>query len=61
MQKPEKINYARLLGFDAVSDQFSNGVDFQADGFEARLGAKVGGEVLVALDIAENRRETEKK
>jgi hypothetical protein len=52
MQKPVKIDYTQLFGFDAVSDQFPDGVDFQADIFEAKLGAKVGAETLAALDIA---------
>jgi hypothetical protein len=58
MQKPDKIDYTKLLGFDVVSDQLSAGVDFQGESFEARLGAKVGAEVLVACDLADNRPET---
>jgi hypothetical protein len=42
MQKPDKIDYAKLLGFDAVSDQLSAGVDFQDETIGAKLGAKVG-------------------
>ena len=38
----EKIDYAKLLGFAAVSDQLSEGVDFQDETISARLGAKVG-------------------
>lgn len=61
MQKPEKIDFTRLLGFAAASGQSSNGVNFQADIFEARLGAKVGAEILVALDVAANRPEAKDK
>jgi hypothetical protein len=39
----EKIDYAKLLGFAAVSDQVSDGVDFQDETIGAKLGAKVGG------------------
>jgi hypothetical protein len=38
----QKIDYAKLLGFEAVSDELSNGVDFQDETIGARLGAKVG-------------------
>ena len=38
----QKIDYAKLLGFAAVSDQLSEGVDFQDETISARLGAKVG-------------------
>jgi len=61
MQNPEKIDFTRLLGFAAARGQSSNGVNFQSDIFEARLGAKVGAEVLVALDVAANRPETKDK
>ena len=61
MQKAEKIDFTRLLGFAAASGQSSNGVNFQSDIFEARLGAKVGAEVLVALDVAANRHEAKDK
>jgi hypothetical protein len=39
----QKIDYAKLLGFAAVNDQLSEGVDFQDETISARLGAKVGG------------------
>jgi hypothetical protein len=35
----QKIDYAELLGFAAVSDQLSDGVDFQ----DETVGAKVAG------------------
>jgi hypothetical protein len=42
MQKLEKIDYAKLLGFSSVSHQISGGVDFQDETIGAKLGAKVG-------------------
>ena len=42
MQTPDKIDYAKLLGFDTVSDQLSAGVDFQDETISAKLGGKVG-------------------
>jgi len=42
MNKPDKIDYAKLLGFDAVSDEISGGLDFQNVTIGAKLGAKVG-------------------
>jgi hypothetical protein len=38
------IDYAKLLGFEAVSDQLSGGVDFQSEIIGAKPGAKVGAE-----------------
>ncbi len=43
MQKLEKIDYTRLLGFDAVGNEISGTIDFQDATFGAKLGAKVGG------------------
>jgi hypothetical protein len=37
-----KIDYAKLLGFAAVSDQLSGDVDFQDETISAKLGAKAG-------------------
>jgi hypothetical protein len=41
-----KIDYAKLLGFDGVSDQISGSVDFQDETINAKLGAKVGVETM---------------
>ena len=54
MQKPDKIDYAKLLGFDAVSDQLSTGVDFQDETVAARLGAKVGTESMAIVFAPES-------
>jgi hypothetical protein len=39
----QKIDFTRLLGFAAVSDELSEDVDFQGEIIGAKLGAKVGG------------------
>jgi hypothetical protein len=36
------IEYQKLLGFSAVSEQLAGGVDFQDPTLGAKLGAKVG-------------------
>jgi hypothetical protein len=50
MQRPNKIDYAKLLGFQALSDQPS-AIDFQDETFAARLGAKVGVEAWANSDV----------
>ena len=52
MRKTKDIDFARLLGFDMVSNEVSGRVNFQDDAIEAKLGAKVGAESWVACDIA---------
>jgi len=42
--KRAKVDYAKLLGFDSVSERISGRVDFQDDAIGAKLGAKVGNE-----------------
>ena len=51
MKNAAKIDFAKLLGFDAVSDQISGSVDFQDETIGAKLGAKVGQEALIACDL----------
>jgi hypothetical protein len=46
VDKCDKIDFAKLLGFDGVSDQISGPVDFQNDTINAKLGAKVGVEAM---------------
>ncbi len=52
----QKIDYAKLLGFAAVSDEPSEGVDFQDETISAKLGAKVGlepsGQTIKLTDTA---------
>ncbi len=45
----QKIDYTKLLGFAAVSDELSDGVDFQNDTVSATLGAKVGTEAMAIV------------
>jgi hypothetical protein len=44
MKESKVIDFAKLLGFDTISDQLSEGIDFQDETIGAKLGAKVGGE-----------------
>jgi hypothetical protein len=44
--KSEKIDFAKLLGFDGLSEQISGSVDFQDETLNAKLGAKVGVEAM---------------
>ena len=41
-----KIDYAKLLGFESVAEQISGSVDFQDETLNAKLGAKVGVEAM---------------
>ena len=51
----ESIDFSRLLGFDTVSDEVSISVDFQDQAIDAKLGAKVGAEQMVAYDLDSTR------
>ncbi len=42
MQKPDAIDFTKLLGFETVADDLSREVDFQDEAIGSRLGAKVG-------------------
>ena len=42
MSENRKIDFSKLLGFQVMSDELAERVDFQAETFAARLGAKVG-------------------
>jgi hypothetical protein len=55
MQKPDKIDYAKLLGFDAVSDQLSHGLDFQNETVGDKLGAKVGTEIMALVFVPKDK------
>ena len=37
-----QIDFAKLLGFNTVSNELPDGLDFKGDSIGARLGAKVG-------------------
>jgi hypothetical protein len=42
MKVRRELDFSKLFGFDAVSEELSGSVDFQNDDIEATLGAKVG-------------------
>jgi hypothetical protein len=44
MKCRDELDYSKLLGFAAVSEQVAEGIDFQNETVGARLGAKVGNE-----------------
>jgi hypothetical protein len=43
MHKPDRIDFDKLLGFELLTRELSKALDFQAESFGAKLGAKVGG------------------
>jgi hypothetical protein len=52
MQKHDRIDFDKLLGFGTVSDRIDQSVDLREETVAARLGAKVGLETMVELDVA---------
>jgi hypothetical protein len=42
VDKPDKIDFSKLLGFGLVTEELAEKVDFQNETFGGRLGAKVG-------------------
>ena len=46
-----RIDYARLLGFAAVSDRLSVSVYFRDENLSAKLGAKVGDKSWAGRDL----------
>jgi hypothetical protein len=52
MQKPDRVNFDKLLGFKLLARELLHEFDFQDETLGARLGAKVGTEDMVALDVA---------
>ena len=52
MSESKRIDLRNLLGFDMVSEEVLERVDFKTDVVDAKLGAKVGAETLVACDVA---------
>jgi len=50
----QKINFAKLLGFAQVSHNLSESFDFRDDTIGAKLGAKVGAEICLALDLRDS-------
>jgi hypothetical protein len=46
MQKPDKIDFTKLLGFKIIADELADITDFQNETLGAKLGAKVGGKPI---------------
>ena len=44
MQKPDRIDFAKLLGFELVTRELLEDFDLQEETIGAKLGAKVGAE-----------------
>jgi len=42
MQKPDRIDFAKLLGFELVTRELLENFDLQEETIGAKLGAKVG-------------------
>jgi hypothetical protein len=53
MKKRNEIDFSELLGFDAVSEELSGGIDFQDETIAAKLGAKVGKLELAPVTLVE--------
>ena len=53
MQKIERLNTTKLLGFDSVGEAGGK-VDLRGDAFEAKLGAKVGAETWAECEFSDN-------
>jgi len=51
-KSPTGSNFDKLLGFKLVTRELSSQLSFQDETISARLGAKVGTEQMVALDVA---------
>ena len=52
MRKARGIDFARLLGFETLGERISDGIDFRDESIANKLGAKVGAENFVVLDLA---------
>jgi hypothetical protein len=57
MRGIKKIDFTKLLGFETISDQVSEGLDFQDETVAAKLGAKIGPDLPEApTDAVDKRR-----
>jgi hypothetical protein len=50
-----RLDFTKLLGFDSVSDQILDAIDFQDETIGAKLGAKVGEEPSVPPKVPDTR------
>ena len=53
MKKRNEIDFLKLLGFDAIGEEVSGGIDFQDETIAAKLGAKVGKSELAPVTLVE--------
>jgi len=51
MQASAKIDFSRLLGFDLVSEELVDSIDFLNETVGARIGVKRGDKEMSALDL----------
>ena len=58
MSESQKIDFSKLLGFQVMSEEIAEHVDFQDETFGGRLGAKVGDKACTLLDLPQ-KSETE--
>jgi hypothetical protein len=54
MDKADKIDFSKLLGFGLVTEELPEKVDFQNETFGGRLGAKVGDKTCSLFDLEAN-------
>jgi hypothetical protein len=54
MDKSDKVDFSKLLGFGLLMEQMAERVDFQNETFGGRLGAKVGDKTCSLLDLEAN-------
>ncbi len=53
MDNQRKIDFSKLLGFEVMSKELAERVDFKDETFGGRLGAKVGDKSCTLLDLPE--------
>ena len=51
MSETHKIDFSKLLGFQVMSEEWSEFIDFKDETFGGKLGAKVGGKPSTLLDL----------
>jgi hypothetical protein len=60
MSEKQKIDFSQLLGFEVMSEELSDSVDFRDETFAGRLGAKVGDKDLTVLDLPREKPQPER-
>jgi hypothetical protein len=51
MSESHKIDFSKLLGFEVISEELAEHVDFRDETFGGRLGAKVGDKSCTLFDL----------